>query len=93
MAAVLIKGGHLGDPGEPVTDTLLAGGELRRLAHRRVGGGNVRGTGCALATAIAVHLGRGADVPSAVSAARAWLGRALAAAIEVGGERHLGAPL
>jgi hydroxymethylpyrimidine/phosphomethylpyrimidine kinase len=92
ITAVLIKGGHLGGPSEPVTDTLLAGGELRRFKHSRVGGGDVRGTGCALATAIAVHLGRGADLPAAVSSARAWLSRALPAAVEVGGERHLGWP-
>jgi len=55
VAAVLVKGGHLGDRNlaEPVTDTLLAGAELHHLAHARVGGGDVRGTGCALATALA----------------------------------------
>jgi hydroxymethylpyrimidine/phosphomethylpyrimidine kinase len=90
LAAVLVKGGHVGGPGQPVTDTLLAGGELHRLTHARVGGGDVRGTGCALATAIAVELGRGATLLDAVRGATDWLGRALAGAIDVGGERHLG---
>ena len=92
LAAVLIKGGHLGpdDADGPVTDVLLAGGELHRLAHARVPGGNVRGTGCALAPAIAVHLGRGAALLDAVRAATAWLEGALAAASQVGDERHLG---
>jgi hydroxymethylpyrimidine kinase/phosphomethylpyrimidine kinase len=90
LAAVLIKGGHLGGAGEPVTDTLFAGGELHRLAHARVGGGDVRGTGCALATALAVHLGRGATLLDATAAATAWLARALGSAVDVGGERHLG---
>jgi hydroxymethylpyrimidine/phosphomethylpyrimidine kinase len=90
LAAVLIKGGHLGQAGEPVTDTLLAGGALHRLPHARAGGGDVRGTGCALATAIAVHLARGAALLDAVEAATRWLARARAAAVEVGGERHLG---
>jgi hydroxymethylpyrimidine/phosphomethylpyrimidine kinase len=91
LAAVLIKGGHLGAvPDAAVTDTLLADGRLHRLAHARVGGGDVRGTGCALATAIAIHLGRGAALLAAIEAATAWLGRARAAAVSVGGERHLG---
>jgi len=90
VAAVLVKGGHLGRAAEPVTDTLLADDELHRLAHARVAGGDVRGTGCALATALAVHLGRGATPLAAAEAATEWLTRALAAAVDVGGERHLG---
>jgi hydroxymethylpyrimidine kinase/phosphomethylpyrimidine kinase len=90
VAAVLVKGGHLGLATELVTDTFFVGGELHRLAHARVAGGDVRGTGCALATAIAVYLGRGASLREATEAATEWLTRALAAAVEVGGERHLG---
>jgi hydroxymethylpyrimidine/phosphomethylpyrimidine kinase len=90
LAAVLIKGGHLRGAGQLVTDTLLAGGALHRLPHGRVEGGDVRGTGCALATAIAVHLGRGEALVGAVEAATRWLARARAAAVDVGGERHLG---
>jgi hydroxymethylpyrimidine/phosphomethylpyrimidine kinase len=90
LAAVLIKGGHLGGAGEQVTDTLLADGRLLRLPLSRIAGGDVRGTGCALATAIAAHLGRGAPLLAAVEAAQAWLARARRAAVEVGGERHLG---
>ena len=74
-----------------MTDTLIVGETLlSRLTHARVGGGDVRGTGCALATAIAVFLGRGAALRDAVESATAWLARARAAAHDVGGERHLG---
>jgi hydroxymethylpyrimidine/phosphomethylpyrimidine kinase len=90
VAAVLVKGGHLGGAAEPVTDTLLVGAALHSLGHARVGGGDVRGTGCALATALAVHLGRGATPLAAAGAATEWLARALAAAADVGNERHLG---
>jgi len=90
LAAVLVKGGHLGEAPAPVTDTLLLDGAVHRLSHARVPGGDVRGTGCALATAIAVHLGRGAGARAAVDSATIWLGRARAAAVDVGGERHLG---
>lgn len=90
LAAVLVKGGHLGMAPAPVTDTLFAAGALHRLEHARIGGGEVRGTGCALATALAVHLGRGATILAALEAATAWLTRAREAAVDVGDERHLG---
>jgi hydroxymethylpyrimidine/phosphomethylpyrimidine kinase len=89
IGSVLIKGGHLAEGGL-VTDTLLTRGELHRLSRERAGGGDVRGTGCALATAIAVRLGRGAPLLAAVEGATEWLSRARAAAVAAGGERHLG---
>jgi hydroxymethylpyrimidine/phosphomethylpyrimidine kinase len=91
---VLVKGGHLPgvevhDPGTPaseVTDVLFDGTELTRLAAPRVPTANTHGTGCSLSAAIAAHLARGADVPSAVSAAKQFVHGAL-----VGGARwHLG---
>jgi hydroxymethylpyrimidine/phosphomethylpyrimidine kinase len=88
-AAVLVKGGHLGGAGEPATDTLVTAAGLRRFAHARVGGGDVRGTGCALATAIAVELARGRALDAALDAATAWLVDALGHAVRVGDERHL----
>jgi hydroxymethylpyrimidine/phosphomethylpyrimidine kinase len=89
IGSVLIKGGHLA-AGALVTDTLPAPEGLHRLSRERAGGGDVRGTGCALATAIAVRLGRGAPLLAAVEGATAWLARARAAAVDAGGERHLG---
>lgn len=90
VRAVLVKGGHLGGAGQPITDTLVEAGRVRHLEHPRLAGGDVRGTGCALATAVAVELGRGAGLFPAVETATAWLAGALAAAVEVGaGERHL----
>jgi hydroxymethylpyrimidine kinase/phosphomethylpyrimidine kinase len=90
LAAVLVKGGHLGLATEPVTDTLFVGGALHRMDHARVAGDDVRGTGCALATALAVNLGRGLPLRGAIEAATKWLEGALAAAVDVRGERHLG---
>jgi hydroxymethylpyrimidine/phosphomethylpyrimidine kinase len=88
LRAVLVKGGHLDEA--LVTDVLVTPGRVRPKSHARVAGPAPRGTGCALATAIAVELGRGGDLQAAVDAATGWLVGAIAAAVDVGGERHLG---
>ena len=87
--SLLIKGGHL-LTGESAVDVLVAGGESpRRFAASRVTGPDVRGTGCALATAVAVGLGRGLPLEDAVTEAKRWLHGALARAVAVGSEWHL----
>ena len=88
-AAVLVKGGHLparagggaGDgAGDEVVDVLCrpAGVELLR-GPRIAGGADVHGTGCALASAIAAHLARGAELVEACRAAKAYVAGKLAA--------------
>jgi len=89
LPAVLVKGGHLDEAGTSVTDLLVTRAGTRRWAHPRVPGPSPRGTGCALATAIAIELGRGAALADAVKAATDWLAAAIAGATTVGGERHL----
>jgi len=85
-AAVLVKGGHLaGD----ASDVLCWGGGLRVLSHPRIEGPSPRGTGCALATAIAVGLGGGQRLESAVESAKTWLSAKIASATKVGNEWHL----
>jgi hydroxymethylpyrimidine/phosphomethylpyrimidine kinase len=89
VAAVLVKGGHLGTGAEPVVDVLVTAGGTRLVTHPRLPGPIPRGTGCALATAIAVGLARNAPLADAVETATAWLARAIASAIDVSGEQHL----
>jgi hydroxymethylpyrimidine kinase/phosphomethylpyrimidine kinase len=84
--AVLIKGGHL--PSE-ATDVLCddRGEEIFRATRLR--GTSPRGTGCALATAIAIHLARGRELRDAVRIAKSWLWQMIQLATTVGPERHL----
>jgi len=92
LAAVLVKGGHLTGPdGQPVTDILVTSAARNSYPHPRIPGQSPRGTGCALATAIAVGLTRGRPLGEAVQAAIEWLAGAIAAATDVGvgAERHL----
>lgn len=89
--AVLVKGGHWSGP-EAVDVLVVAGGPTlfeRRFSSPRLAGPPVRGTGCALATAIAVGSSRGLSLASAIEAAKGWLARALAHPIKAGGEWHL----
>ncbi len=71
-AAILLKDGHGGDPSR-VCDELWWAGHGERLSRPRQAGPDPRGTGCALATAIACGLARGASPRDAVHAAVAWL--------------------
>ena len=76
-AAVLVKGGHLRSA--PATDILLCGeGSEEMFEGRFIDTPGARGTGCTLAAAIAVHLGRGRSLPCAIGRAK----RYVAAAIE-----------
>lgn len=85
--AALIKGGHLS--GHEATDLLITRGHAKAFASPRLPGPSVRGTGCALATAIAVALARGQHLEAAIGEAKAWLHQALQRPVAVGDEWHL----
>jgi hydroxymethylpyrimidine kinase/phosphomethylpyrimidine kinase len=85
--AVLVKGGHL--EGAAV-DLLLAPAGERQFSAPRVPGASPRGTGCALATALAVALAAGEPLDRAVAAAKDWLTERIRTARDRGGERRLG---
>ncbi|HEX4738621.1 MAG TPA: bifunctional hydroxymethylpyrimidine kinase/phosphomethylpyrimidine kinase [Allosphingosinicella sp.] len=82
-AAVLAKGGHLA--GATLTDLLVADGETRSFASQRIETRHTHGTGCTLASALALHLARGLPLADSVAAARAYLRGALLAAPGFGG--------
>ena len=77
-----------GDPSR-VTDVLIYRGAEHRFERARQPGPDVRGTGCALATAIAAMLATGDGVVDAVRASIEWLDEARRHAVERGGEFHL----
>jgi hydroxymethylpyrimidine/phosphomethylpyrimidine kinase len=80
--AVLLKGGHL--KGDQVVDVLLQPAlPTLRMASTRIESRNVHGTGCTLSSAIAAHLALGLDLPHAVSQARAYILKAIAAGADV----------
>ncbi|WP_329605598.1 bifunctional hydroxymethylpyrimidine kinase/phosphomethylpyrimidine kinase [Rhizobium alarense] len=76
--AVLVKGGH-GDSGEMATDILLYRDRPpRRFTLPRLQA-SMRGTGCALSSAVAGGLAAGLDTETAISQAKAYVHAALVA--------------
>lgn len=74
--AVLVKGGH-GD-GEVLTDVLLeAGRPPQTFSGPRLKSSNTHGTGCTLASAIAVSLAQGFSIADAVARARTYVVEAI----------------
>lgn len=74
--AVLAKGGHL--DGDEVVDWLVTRNGHTRFASPRIASRHTHGTGCTLASAIAVGLGRGETLVDAVAAARGYVAGAIA---------------
>lgn len=79
----LVKGGHIGGP--LITDVLATHDGEWLLEGPRVETTSTHGTGCTLASAIAVRLGMGQSVADAVDGARAYLIRAIETAKGLGG--------
>jgi hydroxymethylpyrimidine/phosphomethylpyrimidine kinase len=72
--AVLLKGGHL--PGETVRD-LLVGKSRRVYEAKRIDTKHTHGTGCTLASAIAVGLAQGMRLEDAVARAHVYVQEAI----------------
>ena len=79
--AILLKGGHL--DGAPV-DVLAMADAVERFEGERIEG-EMRGTGCTLAMALACALGRGDEMLDAVRFARRFVREKIAHAVEFGG--------
>lgn len=81
--AVLVKGGHLA--GDRVVDLLrTADGLSLRFESERIGRGPLHGTGCTLASAIALGLAEGLTLEGAILEARAFVADAIRSAPRYG---------
>ncbi len=69
--AVLAKGGHL--PGDRLTDWLVWRGGQRGFSEDRIDSRDTHGTGCTLASGVAVSLAQGLVLEDAVVRARAFV--------------------
>lgn len=71
----VVTGGDIA--GEEVVDRASDGTRVVEFARPRVKVGWVRGTGCAMSSALAVGLARGEELPQAIAGAGDWLRRQL----------------
>lgn len=78
---VVVKGGHL--PGAAV-DVVFDGSRVERLEAARVETPHTHGTGCVFSAAIAASLARGEGVSEALRSAKAFITRAIEAALPLG---------
>jgi hydroxymethylpyrimidine/phosphomethylpyrimidine kinase len=81
-AAVLVKGGHLGD-GDAV-DVLYDGRDFTELRAPRIDTPHTHGTGCITAAALTAGLARGESLLEAAGAAKRFVTAAIAGALPLG---------
>jgi hydroxymethylpyrimidine/phosphomethylpyrimidine kinase len=82
-ASLLVKGGHA--DGDTVVDRLIGTqGEVARWSNARIDTRDTHGTGCTLASAIAVGLGQQLTLAAAIERAIAFVRVSLAAAPGLG---------
>lgn len=79
--SVLIKGGHRRGA---AIDVLYDGSKVYRLSTPRIATAHTHGTGCTLASAIAVELARGDSLLDAVTKAKEFVAKAIAHAVPLG---------
>ena len=80
--AVLIKGGH--EEGDALADALIEEDNMTSWQGQRIDTNSTHGTGCTLASAIALFLAQGAPLADAVARAREFVRVALHAAPGLG---------
>ena len=81
--AILIKGGH--EEGDALADALIETDNMTSWQGQRIDTTSTHGTGCTLASAIALFLGQGASLSDAVARAREFVRIALHEAPGLGG--------
>jgi len=79
--AVIVKGGHAGGD---ATDIYFDGNEMTELTARRIDTPHTHGSGCTFSAAIAAGLARGLEPLAATQEAKAFITRAIEAALEIG---------
>ncbi|MEP7176399.1 MAG: bifunctional hydroxymethylpyrimidine kinase/phosphomethylpyrimidine kinase [Gemmatimonadales bacterium] len=82
--AALIKGGHLTEGGDTLTDVLVTADGLRHFTRPRLATTSTHGTGCTLSAAVAAGLALGRPLETAVADALDFVHRAIARAPGLG---------
>jgi hydroxymethylpyrimidine/phosphomethylpyrimidine kinase len=86
---VAIKGGHAPDHPDEVSDYVFDGKITHMLSAQRIGGVEVRGTGCMLASAIAAQRAQNVEPLEAVKHAKRWITEQIKNAEAIGKGRRI----
>jgi hydroxymethylpyrimidine/phosphomethylpyrimidine kinase len=81
---VIVKGGDVEYESGTVCDVVFDGRQMVVLRVDRLASGNTHGSGCALAAAIAVGLGRGLAPRDAIEMARRFVRSGIETSVQVG---------
>ena len=82
--AIVLKGGHMARSDGMVVDLLYAGGEMTRFVDPYIDSRSTHGTGCTLASAIAVGLAQNMTLIESVQRAREFVRQAIKTAWGLG---------
>ncbi|WP_223879872.1 bifunctional hydroxymethylpyrimidine kinase/phosphomethylpyrimidine kinase [Paenibacillus spiritus] len=74
---VILKGGHAEEDRDRAVDLVYDGSGFLRLESPRIATRHTHGTGCTFSAALAAELARGASVPEAAAAAKAFVQAAI----------------
>jgi hydroxymethylpyrimidine/phosphomethylpyrimidine kinase len=81
--SVIIKGGHLKDPGQS-PDLLFDGKDFHLLPGERIPTANTHGSGCTFSAAVAAYLARGQSIVDAASSAKKYVQGAIWHSLSLG---------
>jgi hydroxymethylpyrimidine/phosphomethylpyrimidine kinase len=78
--AVIVKGGHM----ERAVDVVFDGTDMVPLAGEKLADGQLHGTGCTFAAALAAHLAAGRSLVEAATLSKAYVTKAIEKAYAIG---------
>jgi hydroxymethylpyrimidine/phosphomethylpyrimidine kinase len=79
---VVVTGGDLSQPTDEVVEAVWTDGKVELLRGPRVDTRHTHGSGCTFSAALAAHLATGLSVMDAILAAKAYVRRAMAGAVD-----------
>jgi len=86
-ANALVTGGHINSDGDISADYLYNGFDFVEFKAKRESGGETRGTGCMLASAIAGRLAGGEDLEEAITESKTFVSERIVKAANIAGTR------
>lgn len=81
---VVVKGGHIKDESDTVTDIIYTGDTVEKITYPRAKTKNTHGTGCTFSAAICSYLAKGYNIIESIKKARAFLQMTIENSLDIG---------